>query len=342
MPDGTRVDAFTLRSATGIEVTAVSLGAIITALHVPDRDGVSADVVLGFDTLEPYLTRHPYFGAVVGRYANRIGGARFSLDERTYTLAANEGPHHLHGGVKGFDQYVWDASPIPGVTGVRFTRTSADGEEGYPGNLDVSISYTLTEADVVRIEYEAATDEPTPINLTQHTYFNLAGHGAGAILGHELRINADFYTPVDRTLIPTGELARVDGTPLDFRHPARIGTRIDAETEQLRFGRGYDHNFVVKRAGSGLELAAVVHEPRTERRLEVWTTEPGMQCYSGNFLDGTVIGKGGARYVHRSGLCLEAQHYPDSPNQPSFPSTILRPGERYHSVTEWRFSIEVS
>jgi aldose 1-epimerase len=341
MPDGTAVEAFTLRNRAGVELRAITYGAIITSLGVPNRDGVFADVVLGFDTLAPYLERHPYFGAVVGRYGNRIGNAQFTLDGRTYKLAANDGPNHLHGGVKGFDRYVWQArqtNPAPGAVGVTFSRTSPAGEEGYPGTVQVDVMYTLTEYNKVIIEYEARTDAPTPINLTQHTYFNLAGHDAGDVLGHELVIAADRYTPVDKALIPTGEIAPVAGTPLDFQKLTKIGARIAADMEQLRFGRGYDHNWVLTRRNTdGLQTAAIVHEPRSGRMLEVATTEPGVQFYSGNFLDGTLKGKGGAVYRQRGGFCLETQHFPDSPNKPQFPSTILRPGETYRSRTEWLF-----
>ena len=337
-PDGAHVDAFTLTNANGIEVRAMSYGAIIMSIRVPDRHGVFADVVLGFDTLEPYLARHPYFGAVVGRYANRIGGARFAVDGRRYDLAANEGANHLHGGVRGFDRYVWQAEPAAATPGVVFTRTSPDGEEGYPGNLTVRVGYTLTNSNTLIFDYEAAADAATPVNLTQHSYFNLAGHDAGDILDHQLSITADRYTPVDATLIPTGDLELVDGTPLDFREPSTIGARIEAGGEQLTFGRGYDHNWVITRTGSGLARAAVLVDPRSGRRLEVRTTEPGVQFYSGNFLDGTDRGKGGVLYQHRGGLCLETQHFPDSPNKPQFPSTMVRPVTPYKSRTELVFS----
>jgi aldose 1-epimerase len=338
-PDGAHVDAFTLTNANGIEVRTISYGAIITSIRVPDRHGIFADVVLGFDTLEPYLARHPYFGAVVGRYANRIGGARFAVDGRRYELAANDGANHLHGGVRGFDRYVWHAEAAATATGVVFTRTSPDGEEGYPGNLTVRVAYTLTDSNTLILDYDAAADAATPVNLTQHSYFNLAGHDAGDILDHQLSISADRYTPIAATLIPTGELALVDGTPLDFREPATIGARIEAGGEQLTFGRGYDHNWVINRTGSSLATTAVLFDPRSGRRLEVRTTEPGVQFYSGNFLEGTDRGKGGVVYQHRGGLCLETQHFPDSPNKPQFPSTMLRPGRTYRSSTEWRFSV---
>jgi len=334
---GEAVERFTLTNRAGVEVSAISYGAIITSIRVPDRKGAAADVALGFDTLEGYLGDHPFFGTVVGRYGNRIANARFTLGGRTYQLAANNGPNHLHGGVRGFDKYVWAAAPIDGVNGVAFTRTSPDGEEGYPGTLQVRVSYVLTEANELVIEYQATTDKATPVNLTQHTYFNLAGHGAGPVADHELMIDADRYTPVDESLVPTGVLAPVAGTPLDFRRPTRVGARIDAPDEQIRFGRGYDHNFVLNRRGNDLHLAARVVEPKSGRSLEVSTTEPGVQFYTGNFLDGTIKGKGGSAYVRRGGLCLETQHFPDSPNQPAFPTTILEPGATYRSKTVWKF-----
>ena len=337
--DGTPVEIFTLTNKNGVQVRAMTFGAIITSVRVPDRNGTFADVVLGFDTLEPYTRDHPYFGAVAGRYGNRIAGAQFSLGGRAFTLAANNGPNHLHGGVKGFDKFVWRAEPSARGVGVTFSRTSPDGEEGYPGALNVRVTYTLTDANALEIEYQASTDAATPVNLTQHSYFNLAGHDAGSVLGHELMVNADRYTPVDATLIPTGELAPVAGTPFDFRKAAPIGSRIDQPNDQLKSGRGYDHNFVLNRSGAGLQLAARVVEPKSGRTLEVSTTEPGVQIYTGNFLDGTVKGKGGAAYSHRGGLCLETQHFPDSPNKPSFPSTILRPGQTLRSQTVWTFGV---
>ena len=335
--EGADVESFTLRNKAGVEVKAISFGAIITSIRVPDRSGAIAEIVLGFDTVDGYLKPHPYFGALVGRYGNRIARAAFTLDGQTYRLAANNGPNHLHGGVRGFDKYTWAAEVLPNATGVTFTRTSADGEEGYPGRLNVRVSYILSDANELSIEYQATTDKATPVNLTQHTYFNLAGHDAGTILDHEVMIAADRFTPVDATLIPTGELAPVDGTPMDFRKPVRVGARIDAASPQLKFGIGYDHNWVVNGAPGTLRPAARVVEPKSGRTLEVSTTEPGVQFYTGNFLDGSVKGKGGAVYHHRNGLCLETQHFPDSPNQPAFPSTILRPGSTYQSKTVWKF-----
>jgi aldose 1-epimerase len=322
-----------------MEVRAMTYGGIITSILAPDRNGAMADVVLGFDSLEPYLPRHPYFGAIVGRYGNRIGNAQFTLDGRTYKLAANNGPNHLHGGVRGFDKYVWEAAPLADATGVAFSRTSADGEEGYPGSLKVRVTYRLSDANALEIAYEATTDKATPVNLTQHTYFNLAGHDAGDILGHEVTINADRFTPVDATLIPTGELANVAGTPFDFRKPAKVGARIDEPHPQLKMGRGYDHNFVLTRKGVGLEEAARVVDRKSGRTLGVTTTEPGVQFYTGNFLDGRQKGKGGAIYRHRNGLCLETQHFPDTPNRPNFPSAILKPGETYRSRTVFAFGV---
>jgi aldose 1-epimerase len=317
-------------------VHAITYGGIITEVRVPDRDGRLGDVVLGFDRLDGYLREHPYFGAIVGRYANRIGNARFTLAGRTYTLAANNGRNHLHGGIRGFDKAIWHAEAA-GRNGVIFSLVSADGEEGYPGRLAVRVTYTLTEKNELIVDYHATTDKATPVNLTQHSYFNLAGRGD--ILEHELMIDADRYTPVDSTLIPTGELASVDGTPLDFRKPTRIGARIDGTHPQLQPGRGYDHNWVLNRTGGQLQLAARVTEPSSGRVLEVSTTEPGVQFYSGNFLDGTLKGKSGQVYGRRAGLCLETQHFPDSPNRPEFPSTILEPGREYRTQTVFRFDV---
>jgi aldose 1-epimerase len=338
MPDGQHVEEFVLRNGAGMEVRVLGYGCIITSLHVPDRRGAPADVVHGFETLGPYLRRHPYFGAVVGRYANRIANARFTLDERTFSLPANQEPHHLHGGRDGFDRRVWSATTHVEGIGVSFARTSADGEEGYPGTLDVEVIYRLGEANELSVVYRATTDAPTHVNLTQHTYFNLAGHDSGDVLEHELTIEADRFTPTDEEQIPTGAYAAVEGTPFDFRAPTRIGARIEADDEQLRYGQGYDHNFVLNGADQGLRRAATLTDPRSGRILDVLTTEPGVQFYAGNLLDGSQQGKGGVCYARRSGVCLETQHYPDSPNQPQFPSTILRPDGTYHSETVFRFS----
>lgn len=341
MPDGRAVELFTLTNARGMEVAVATYGATIVLLKVPDRDGQLDDVVLGYPTLDGYLEASPYFGSIVGRYGNRIAGGRFTLDGKTYRLATNDGPNHLHGGLRGFDKVVWDAVPseTDSTATVALTYTSPAGEEGYPGTLRARVAYTLTPSSELLVEYQATTDAPTPVNLTQHTYFNLAGAGRGDILGHELTIAADRYTPVDATLIPTGELALVAGTPFDFRTPHAIGARIAQEHEQLRRGRGYDHNFVLTREGTGLASAARVVEPTTGRTLEISTTEPGIQLYSGNFLDGTITGKEGLVYGHRAGFCLETQHFPDSPNQPTFPSTTLRPGEEYRSTTVFAFGV---
>ena len=333
---GTPIEVFTLTNAAGVEVKAMTYGGIITSWRAPDRRGQLADIVLGYDDPAGYVANNsPYFGAIVGRYANRIAKAQFALDGRTYALAANDGVNHLHGGVRGFDKVLWKGEALGGSggQGVAFSRTSADGEEGYPGNLKVRVTYTLTDKNELVVAYEATSDKPTPVNLSQHTYFNLAGQGTGDILGHELRLNADRYTPVDATLIPTGELAVVDKTPFDFRKPTPIGARIKSEHPQMQFGRGYDHNWVLARSGAGLSLAAEVYEPKSGRTLQVRTTEPGLQFYSGNFLDGTITGKEGRVYRQRYGFCLETQHFPDSPNHPTFPSTTLRPGATYRSRT---------
>ncbi len=336
--DGTGVEIFTLKNDNGIEVRITNYGAIITSLRVPDRSGAFADIVLGFETLDGYLGAHPYFGAVVGRYANRIADGRFRIDGIGHRLAVNNGPNHLHGGVKGFDKQVWDAEVLGG-NGVRLSRVSRDGEEGYPGNLQVAVAYSLTNYNELIVEYQATTDQPTIVNLSQHSYFNLAGAGNGDILGHQLTIAADRYTPVNATSIPTGALAPVAGTPFDFRQATAIGARIDAKHPQLTHGGGYDHNYVLNRKGNALQFAARVVEPISGRVLEVATTEPGMQLYTGNFLDGGIVGKGNLSYGRRAGLCLETQHFPDSPNRSEFPSTVLRPGETYSSRTVFKFDV---
>jgi len=341
LPDGTPVELFTITNAQGVEVRAMTYGGIIVSLRVPDRDGKLDDVVLGYDDAASYARNNsPFFGAIIGRYGNRIAQGRFPLDGKTYKLATNNGPNHLHGGLKGFDKVVWRGEPIK--DGVAFTYTSRDGEEGYPGTLSARVTYTLNERNDLSIAYEATTDKPTVVNLTQHTYFNLAGQGARDVLGHVLRLDAMRYTPVDATLIPTGELASVDGTPLDFRQPTPIGAHIADDDPQIKNGSGFDHNFVLNRTDEGLQHAARVVEPTTGRVLDIATTEPGVQFYSGNFLDGTITGKGGRVYAKRTGFCLETQHYPDSPNQPKFPSTTLRPGQSYRSRTVWTFSTDKS
>jgi aldose 1-epimerase len=341
LPDGTAVRLFTLTNARGMEVRAISYGAILVSIRVPDRDGRVDDVINGHDNLEGYLTKSRFFGAVVGRYGNRIAGGRFTLDGREYQLTQNNGTNHLHGGARGFDKRVWSSEVKKDSRGpsVTFSLTSPDGDEGYPGTLAARVTYTVTDQNELVVEYHATSDKPTPVNLTQHSYFNLAGDGAGDILGHLLTLNADRYTPVDAGLIPTGELAPVEGTPFDFRRETRIGDRIDADHEQIRRGGGYDHNYVLTRSGSGLAPAARLVDLKTGRTLEISTTEPGMQFYSGNKLDNSFVGKRGHVYGARTGLCLETQHFPDSPNKPHFPSSIVRPGERYESTTIFRFGI---
>lgn len=339
LDDGTAIEAYTLRNANGVSVKAITYGGIIVALETPDRDGRLGDIVLGHDSLAGYLDASPYIGAIVGRYANRIAGAQFTLDGSTYTLAVNNGPNHLHGGERGFDKVVWTAEPFERAdsAGVTLRHTSRDGEEGYPGTLTATVIYTLTADNTLVIDYHATADAPTPVNLSQHSYFNLAG--GGDILGHRLTLRARRYTPVDATLIPTGELADVAGTPFDFTEPHAIGERIAAEHQQLAFGGGYDHNFVLDPGEGDLVHAAAVLEPVTGRTLDIYTGEPGIQFYSGNFLDGSIVGKGGRAYGRRAGFCLETQHFPDSPNQPAFPSTILRSGQEYRSRTVWVFGV---
>lgn len=338
--DGKAVEIYTLTNAHGLEMRVITYGGIITSLKVPDRAGHLDDIVLGFDTLDGYLKDSPYFGAIVGRYGNRIAKGQFTLNGATYKLATNNGPNHLHGGVKGFDKVIWNGVPGDSADGVSvtLTRTSPDGEEGYPGNLQASVRYTLTDKNELAIDYRATTDKATPVNLTQHSYFNLAAD-SGDILGHELTIHASRYTPVDATLIPTGELAPVQGTPFDFQKATAIGARIATDDAQLKNGGGYDHNWALDRGGSGLQPAARLVDPKSGRTLDVATTEPGLQFYSGNFLDGSITGKGGRVYKRRTGLCLETQHFPDSPNHPSFPSTILQPGQTYSSKTVFTFGV---
>ena len=340
--DGQAVDLYTFSNASGMEVRAMTYGGIILSIKVPDRNGKFDDVTLGFDSLEPYLANSTFFGALVGRYGNRIGKARFKLDGKEYKLAVNNGPNALHGGLKGFDKVIWQAESFdkPEGVGVVFRYTSPDGEEGYPGTLQVLVTYTLTDKNELTLDYHATTDKATPVNLTNHAFFNLAGPGVRDILDHQMMINADNTTPVDSTLIPTGEIKSVEGTPFDFRKPTAIGARIDANDQQIKYGPGYDHNFVLNRKGEGLSLAARVAEPTTGRVMEVSTTEPAVQFYTGNFLDGTLTGKGGHVYKRRYAFCLETQHFPDSPNKPSFPSTILKPGETYTSKTVYAFSVE--
>ncbi len=343
LADGSAVEVFTITNASGVEVRAMTYGGIILSLRVPDREGRLDDVVLGFDTVADYEKKNdPYFGAIIGRYGNRIAKGRFTLDGEAFNLAINNGPNHLHGGVKGFDKTLWKGDPFQNgqAAGVVFTRTSPDGEEGYPGTLTVRVTYTLNDRNELAVDYQATTDKPTIVNLTQHSYFNLAGQGSRDILGHQVQINADRYTPVDPTLIPSGELTPVAGTPFDFRQPVAIGARIDADHPQIKVGPGYDHNWVLNRTGSGLQRAVRVTEPSSGRTLTIATTEPGLQFYAGNFLDGSITGKQGRVYKRRFGFCLETQHFPDSPNRASFPSTVLRPGEEYVSRTVFTFGVE--
>ena len=343
---GESVSLYTLKNPHGMELTVTNYGGIIVSLRVPDRGGKLDDVVLGYDSLADYERSSPYFGAIIGRYGNRIARGRFTLDGRAYTLATNNGPNHLHGGVRGFDKVVWEAAPFErrggDSVGLVFRHTSPDGDEGYPGTLRATVTYTLTGKNELIFDYHATTDRATPVNLTQHSYFNLAGDGKGDILGHVVTINADRFTPVDSTLIPTGEIRSVAGTPFDFRTPTPIGARIEQNDQQLRYGPGYDHNFVLNKSGKQGEptLAARVLEPTSGRVMEIYTTEPGLQFYSGNFLDGTLRGKKGVVYKHRYGFAMETQHFPDSPNKPAFPSTILRPGEEYRSRTIYRFGVQ--
>ncbi len=339
--DGKPVDLYTLTNAGGMRADITNYGAIVVRLYVPDRAGRLADVVLGYDTLAEYIKDTPYFGAIVGRYGNRIAKGRFTLDGTEYTLATNNFGNHLHGGNKGFDKVVWDAEPFrtADAVGLKLTYLSQDGEEGYPGNLTCTVRYSVTNANELRIDYDARTDKATPVNLTHHGYWCLAGQGERDILDHVLMINADRFLPVDATLIPTGERRPVKGTPMDFTTPTPIGARVNQDDEQLRFGKGYDHCWVLNKPAPGeMTLAAEVYEPTTGRVMQVWTSEPAIQFYCGNFLDGSNVGKGGKVYKHRYGFCLESEHYPDSPNQPAFPSTILRPGQAYQTATVYRFS----
>jgi aldose 1-epimerase len=340
LPDGRAVTQYTLTNTNGMIVKIINLGGIITEVHVPDRDGKLADVVCSFDDVAAYLGESHYFGALIGRYGNRIANASFTLDGERYQLDVNNGANHLHGGVDGFHRRLWTAETFntPKSAGLILTYLSADGEQGYPGNLETTVIYELRADNELRIAFHAITDKATPVNLTNHAYFNLAA--GGDILGHELTLHADRYTPIDDVQIPLGDLPEVAGTPFDFQSPHAIGARIDADDEQIRNGFGYDHNFVLaKKTEGALELAATVREPVSGRVLEVWTQEPGIQFYSGNFLGDTVQGKGRI-YGHRSAFCLEPQHFPDSPNQPAYPSTILRPGEEYATVMAYKFSAD--
>jgi aldose 1-epimerase len=333
LPDGKSVDLYVLSNTKGIKARIMTYGAALVSLEIPDRDGTIADITLGYDSIDGYIAASPYFGSTVGRYANRIAKGKFTLDGIEYTLAQNNGENHLHGGIKGFDKVVWNAEPIrkESEVGIKFMYFSKDGEEGYPGNLACTVIYMLTDNDELKISYEAETDKPTHVNLTHHSYFNLAGQGSGDILAHELMLNADNYTPVDEGLIPTGEIRSVEDSPMDFTTPHTIGDRID------QVQGGYDHNFVLRSGRGELALAARVYEPKSRRTMEIHTTEPGIQFYSGNFLDGSITGKSGKVYHKHYGFCLEPQHFPDSPNKPSFPSTVLNPGEKYESLTIFKF-----
>lgn len=337
--DGESVDLFTLTNRNGMEARITNYGGIVVSLTAPDRNHKYADVVLGFNDLASYLKGHPYFGAIIGRYGNRIAKGRFKLNGVEYKLAVNNGENHLHGGIKGFDKVVWTAKSMRTRLGAALSLSylSKDGEEGYPGNLFAKVVYTLTNRDELRIDYTVSTDKDTVSNLTHHSYFNLAGEGNGDILNHQLILKATRFTPTDAGSIPTGELRNVQGTPFSFLQSTGIGERIDQSDQQLQFGQGYDHNWVVNGPNGSLRQAASVYEPTTGRTMEVWTTEPGIQFYTGNFLDGSLTGKSGKPYPRRSAFCLETQHYPDSPNQPAFPTTTLRKGRTYRSTTIYKF-----
>ena len=343
--EGQGVDLYTLTNANGMEVKIMTYGGIVQSINVPDRDGQMANVALGFATLDEYVAGNPYFGCIVGRYGNRIARGTFTLDGKTYRLALNNGENTLHGGEKGFDKFVWGASQVPDVqdgVALKLSRVSPDGEENYPGTMMVDVTYTLTNTDELQIDYHATTDKATVVNLTNHTYFNLAGEGSGTVANQQLQLNASNYTPVDETLIPTGEIAPVAGTPFDFTTATAIGDRIrDGSSEQITFGRGYDHNFVLDRPSpddTSMIVAGTVTDPESGRTMEIRTTEPGIQFYSGNFLDGTITGPSGKVYRQGDAFALETQHYPDSPNQPTFPTTVLQPDQEYTSTTVYAFS----
>jgi aldose 1-epimerase len=340
MPDGTQVVYYTLKNDNQVSVTICNYGGIILELQTPDKRGVPGNITLGYDCLDEYLEDPNYFGALIGRYANRIARGRFSIANKCFQVPCNDGKNHLHGGDFGFSRKIWEMEPIAGDESQLWLRlNSPDGDQGYPGNLGVTLVYTLTRTNELKINYSAVTDKPTPVNLTSHAYFNLAGAGAGSISNHELMLNADRFTAVDDNLIPTGELRPVKGSALDFTGPTAIGERIEASEAQLKKAGGYDHNWVLREGGDDLKLAAEVFEPSSGRRMTVLTTEPGIQFYSGNFMDADLSGRDNKKYGHRGGLCLEAQHFPDSPNQPDFPSTLLKPGEIYRQTTIYRFGV---
>jgi aldose 1-epimerase len=337
--DGSAVKIYTLRNAAGMEARITNYGGIVVSLKTPDRNGKFADVVLGFDSMDGYRTNPPYFGAIIGRYANRVAGGKLSINGVKYQLPVNSGTNCLHGGIKGFDKRVWTPKFDKDRASLELTYVSRDGEEGFPGTLTARVVYTLTDANELKIDYSASTDKDTVINLTNHSYFNLSGQNGSTVLNDQIMINADAFTPVDQNLIPTGEIKSVAGTPMDLRQPTAIGAHVDDSYPQLVMAGGYDHNWVLnKKSPDELSFAARASDPTSGRVLEVWTTQPGVQFYTANFLDGTLAGKGGEKYPRRGALCLETQHYPDSPNQPNFPSVILKPGQTYHETTLYRFS----
>jgi aldose 1-epimerase len=340
--DGQAVTIYTLRNSKGSEARIMNYGGIVVSLKVPDKNGNFDDIVLGYDSVAQYQAKTPYFGALIGRYGNRIGNAKFTLEGKQYTLAQNDGVNTLHGGVKGFDKVMWNAEPFQSKDGpaLKLTYLSKDGEEGFPGNLNVTAVYTLTDDNALKLEFKATTDKPTVVNLTHHSYFNLRGQGNGDVLGHLVYINADKTTPVNKGLIPAGDLADVTGTPFDFRKPTAIGARIDDPDPVLQYGPGYDHNWVINKSPGKYGLQARVTEPATGRVMEVWSDQPGLQFYAGNFLDGTITGKAGKVYQRRTAFCMEPQHYPDSPNKPQFPSVELKPGQTYHSLIVYKFSTQ--
>jgi aldose 1-epimerase len=341
MSDGVLVDLYTMTNSNGISAAITTYGGRVVSLKTPDKKGTAGDIILGFDSLDGYLADNPYFGALIGRYGNRIGKAQFTLNGKLYKLVANDGPNSLHGGKVGFDKDLWSGldKSTTDTASVELRYTSKDMEEGYPGELATIITYSLTPQNELKIEYKATTGRDTVLNLTNHTYWNLAGAGQGDILGHQLTIPASKFTPVDATLIPTGELKSLDGSPFDFRTATAIGARINADDQQLKFGKGYDHNYVLDSTDGSLARCALVHDPNSGRTMEVLTTQPGLQFYTGNFLDGKIKGKGGNVYPFRGALCLETQHFPDSPNKPAFPTTILKPGEEYKHTTVYKFSV---